>query len=92
MDDTAQTVQTALAGRLLFKWRRDLRAGLLTGPITEDTRLLPVVLKPSSPAVKPASDASRASAIEITIADATVRVCTGTDAALLRLVLQSLRA
>lgn len=77
---------------MLFKWRRDLRAGLLTGSTTEDTRLLPVVLKPSSPAVKPASGASRASAIEITIADATVRVCAGTDAALLRLVLQSLRA
>lgn len=77
---------------MLFKWRRDLRAGLLTGPVTGDTRLLPVVLKPSSPPAKLASGASRASAIEITIADATVRVCAGTDAALLRLVLQSLRA
>jgi len=77
---------------MLFKWRRDLRAGLLTGPATDDTRWLPVVLKPSSPAAKPASCASRTSAIEITIADATVRVCAGTDAALLRLLLQSLRA
>lgn len=77
---------------MLFKWRRDLRAGLLTGATAEDTRLLPVVLKPSSPAVKPPSDAARASAIEITIADATVRVCAGADAALLRVVLQSLRA
>lgn len=77
---------------MLFKWRRELRAGLLTGPATSETRLLPVVLKPSSPAAKPASGATRASAIEITIADATVRVCAGTDAALLRLVLQSLRA
>lgn len=77
---------------MLFKWRRDLRAGLLTGPVTSEIRLLPVVLKPSSPAVKQTSGAARASAIEITIADATVRVCAGTDAALLRLVLQSLRA
>ena len=77
---------------MLFKWRRDLRAGLLTGPATDEMRLLPVVLKPSSPAKKPASGAARGSATEITIADATVRVCAGTDAALLRLVLQSLRA
>lgn len=76
---------------MLFKWRRDLRAGLLTGSTTEDTKLLPVVLKPSSPVVKPASGTTRTSAIEITIADATVRVCVGTDAALLRLVLQCLR-
>ena len=77
---------------MLFKWRRDLRAGLLTGPATSETRLLPVVLKSSSPAAKPASGAAHGGAIEITIADATVRVCAGTDAALLRLVLQSLRA
>ena len=77
---------------MLFKWRRDLRAGLLTGSATDDTRLLPLVLKPSPPPAKPVSGTSRASAIEITIADATVRVCAGTDAALLRLVLQSLRA
>ena len=77
---------------MLFKWRRDLSAGLLTGPATSETRLLPVVLKPSSPAAKPASGAARGGAIEITIADATVRVCAGTDAALLRLVLQSLHA
>ena len=77
---------------MLFKWRRDLRAGLLTGRATSETSLLPVVLKLSSPAAKKSSGAARASAIEITIADATVRVCAGTDAALLRLVLQSLRA
>ncbi|WP_371874551.1 transposase [Undibacterium terreum] len=39
----------------LLKWHRNLRAGLLTGPTTEDTRLLPIVLKSSSPAVKPTS-------------------------------------
>ena len=77
---------------MLFKWRRDLRAGLLTVSATSETRLLPVLLKPSSPAAKPASGAARTSAIEITIADATVRVCADMDAALLRLVLQSLRA
>ena len=58
----------------------------------DDTKLLPVVLKPSAPAAKLPGSTSRAVAIEITIADATVRVCAGTDAALLRLVLQSLRA
>ncbi|MEV4783243.1 IS66-like element accessory protein TnpA [Burkholderia sp. LMU1-1-1.1] len=68
---------------MLFKWRRDLRAGLLIGPATSETMLLPVVLKPSSPAAKPASGAARGGAIEITIADATVRVCAGADAALL---------
>ncbi|WP_244965427.1 IS66-like element accessory protein TnpA [Janthinobacterium lividum] len=77
---------------MLFKWRRDLRAGLLTGLTTEDTRLLPVVLKTSSPAGKPASGAPRVSDIEITISDATVRVCVGMDAALLLLVPQSMRA
>ena len=77
---------------MLFKWRRDLRAGLLIEPATSETMLLPVVLKPSSPAAKPASGTARGGAIEITIADATVRVCAGADAALLRLVLQSLRA
>lgn len=77
---------------MLFKWRRDLRAGLLTGPATSETRLVPVVPKPSSPAAKPASGAGRTSTIEITIVDATVRVCAGADSALLRLVLQVLRA
>jgi len=82
----------AINTNMLFKWRRDLRAGLLTGPATSETRLLPVMLKPSSPAAKPASGAASGGAIEIAIADATVRVCAGADAALLRLVLQSLRA
>lgn len=76
---------------MLFKWRRDLRAGLLTGTATENTGLLPIVMQPSPPAKREKS-ASRTGTIEITIADATVRVGAGTDAALLRLVLQSLRA
>lgn len=58
---------------MMFKWRRDLRAGLLTGPATDEMRLLPVVLKPSSPSTKPASGAARGSAIEITIAEAICR-------------------
>jgi transposase len=76
---------------MLFKWRRDFHAGLLTAPGTDDTKLLPVVLKPSSPK-KAVNASSRGDAIEITIADAIVRVSAGTDPALLRLVLQSLRA
>jgi transposase len=76
---------------MLFKWRRDLRAGLLTGSAMENTALLPVVVQAAAPA-KRSNSISRAATIEITIADATVRVGAGTDAALLRLVLQSLRA
>lgn len=76
---------------MLFKWRRDLRAGLLTGSATENTALLPVMVQAAAPA-KRSNSISRAATIEITIADATVRVGVGTDAALLRLVLQSLRA
>lgn len=76
---------------MLFKWRRDLRAGRLAGPVLEGAQLLPVVLKPSAPPTKLASSVVRSSAIEITIADATIRVCAGADVALLQLVLQSVR-
>ena len=38
---------------MLFKWRSDLPAGLLTGATAEDTRLLPVVLKPGKPGPAP---------------------------------------
>lgn len=74
---------------MLFKWRRDLRAGRLVGPAMKSAQLLPVVLKPCSP--KLPSAATRASTIEITIADATIRVSAGVDVALLQLVLQSVR-
>ena len=77
---------------MLFKWRRDLRAGLLVGPAMEGPQLLPVVLKPSAPPAKLASNVVRSSAIEITIADATIRVSAGVDGALLQLVLRSVRA
>jgi len=50
---------------MLFKWRRDLRAGLLTGPATSETRLLPVLLKSFSAPAKPASGAAHGVAIEI---------------------------
>ena len=77
---------------MLFKWRRDLRAGRLVGPALEGVQLVPVVLKPSARPTKLASGVMRSIAIEITIADATIRVNAGIDPALLQLVLQSVRA
>jgi transposase len=81
-----------ISANMLFKWRRDLRAGLLTAPSADAAQLLPVVLK--RPTVSPARpvNAAPAGTIEIAIADAVVRVGANADAALLRLVLQSLRA
>ena len=76
---------------MLFKWRRDLHAGMLTESKSQSAHLLPVVVQrvPALPALP--SVTSSAHFIEIVIADAVVRVGTGTDAALLQLVLQSLR-
>lgn len=83
--------QHGLNANMLFKWRRDLRAGLLTEPGPQSAQLLPVVVQ-STPTL-PALSGTMASArvIEIVIADAVVRVSTGADAALLQLVLNSLR-
>lgn len=77
---------------MLFKWRRDRRANRLVGPAADGAKLLPVVLNPSVPPLHLASRSGPVSSIEITIADAAIRVSAGADAALLRLVLQSLRA
>lgn len=78
---------------MVFKWRRDLRAGLLDiepqGPVT----LLPVSLSPT-PTRKAAAAPIPHSAglIEIAIADALVRVQGDIDVALLKTVIESLRA
>lgn len=84
--------QHGLNVNMLFKWRRDLRAGLLPETRSQSTHLVPVAVQRApllpvlpSAAVPPCS-------IEIVIADVVVRVSAGTDAALLQLVLQSLRA
>lgn len=76
---------------MLFKWRRELRAGLLTAP-GGDAKLLPVVLKRQDVPALPPSRTRGAGTIEIAIADAVVRVGADADAALLRLIIQSLRA
>ncbi|MFB9240990.1 hypothetical protein IV454_04400 [Massilia antarctica] len=55
-------------------------------------KLLPVVVQRTPvQAVRPGAISS-ARVIEVVIADAIVRVGTGTDAALLRMIVQSLRA
>ena len=84
--------QHGINANMLFKWRRDLRAGLLTDSGAQPVQLLPVVVRGTS--VRPAlpSAAIPAGFIEIVIADAVVRVSAGTDAALLQLVLHSLRS
>jgi transposase len=87
--------QHGINANMLFKWRRDLREGLLTKSASQSARLLPVVMQhtavraalPSVPVPVPVPVGS----IEIVIADAVVRVTAGADAALLQLVLQSLR-
>lgn len=79
---------------MLFKWRRDLRAGLLDGGAHAPATLLPVTL-PALPVrqKRPAPAPSTSDVmIEIVIADALVRVPGGVDSALLKSVIESLRA
>jgi transposase len=79
---------------MVFKWRRDYRAGLFEDMPEAGTTLLPVVLAETAllmvPAAAPAP-AAASSAVEIIFADAVVRVREGVDAALLRTIFQSLR-
>jgi len=76
---------------MLFKWRRDLRAGLLTESASQSAHLLPVVMQHTPARAVLPSVPVPVGSIEIVIADAVVRVSAGTDAALLQLVLHSLR-
>jgi len=88
----------AVNANMVFKWRRELRAGLLDGAPLAITKLLPVVLA-AAPA-EAESDASSAlpspgtasATIEIVIADAVVRVHGSADAVMLATIFQSLRA
>jgi transposase len=82
---------------MVFKWRREFRAGLFDDA-PQTTTLLPVVLAASPVAVssdvatiQPVPPAVSA-VIEIVIADVVVRVHGGADPALLRTIFQSLRA
>jgi transposase len=87
--------QHGINANMLFKWRRDLRAGLLTDsgvqPV-QPVQLLPVVVSRTSVRSTLPTAAIPAGFIEIVIADAVVRVSAGTDAALLQLVLHGLRS
>ena len=77
---------------MVFKWRRDLRASQGATTALEAASLLPVVVQPESIQAALPNAAVRVCPIEIVIGDATVRVGADANAALLRMVLQSLRA
>ncbi|WP_229423690.1 IS66-like element accessory protein TnpA [Massilia frigida] len=82
---------------MVFKWRRDLRAGLLEDAAPAPATLLPVVLARApagarSKAAPARRDTIPAGMIEIVIADAMVRVRGDVNASLLKTVVQSLRA
>jgi len=83
---------------MVFKWRREFRAGLFDDAPQTMPTLLPVVLVEASSVTSPTLaiaqtvPASAPDAIEIVFADAIVRVHAGADAALLRTIFQSLRA
>ena len=82
---------------MVFKWRRELRAGLFDDVPERPPALLPVVLIDTpvmaAPAMATTAVTTAASdPIEIAFADAVIRVRVGADAALLRMIFQSLRA
>jgi transposase len=89
----------AVNANMVFKWRREFRAGLFDDAPAAVTKLLPVVL--AAAAVEAMPDATTAPAsrspstavamIEIVIADAVVRVHGNADAVLLATIFQSLR-
>ena len=84
--------QHGINANMLFKWRRNLRAGLLTEATSRPPQFLPVVVQRSADRTARAGvTTSPTNFIEIVIADALVRVSASTDAALLQLVLHSLR-
>lgn len=81
---------------MLFKWRREFRAGRFDGAPQTLPALLPVVVA-GPPLVAAAATAQApqptpSDAIEIVFADAIVRVREGANVALLRTIFQSVRA
>ena len=88
----------AVNANMVFKWRRELRAGLFDSAPPAMTKLLPVVLaaapaqaKSDAPSALPSPDTASAT-IEIVIADAVVRIHGNADAVMLATIFQSLRA
>jgi transposase len=88
----------AVNANMVFKWRRELRAGLFDDAPAAVAKLLPVVLAAapvealSDAATAPPSSGEALAKIEIVIADAVVRVHGSADAVLLTTIFQSLRA
>ena len=80
--------QNGINANMLFKWRRELRAGLFE-PVAPAQ--LPVHIQPATTRSPSLHMAEPSGMIEIIIGDAVVRLHAGIDAALLQLVLQSLR-
>ena len=92
----------AVNANMVFKWRRELRAGLFDDAPAAVAKLLPVVLAaapvevglnaataPRSPWPSPGTAVAM---VEIVIADAVVRVHGSADAVMLATIFQSLRA
>lgn len=82
---------------MLFKWRREYRAGKLGIQSrhcqTNDPLFLPVVTSATPSKIKPAKAAPReAGYIEILRGDARIRICGDVSASALRLVLDCLAA
>jgi transposase len=78
-------LEHGLNTNMVFKWRRQLRAGLLS----EGAALLPVALAPND-MVRPVS-AQRGGLIEIRIGDALLRIEGAPDAGTLSVVLRGLQ-
>lgn len=81
--------QHEINANMLFKWRRELRAGLLDN---STPTLLPVLLENSAASTPRQHASTPGCAIEVIIGDAVVRVHADANAALLKLVLKSLLA
>jgi transposase len=88
----------AVNANMVFKWRRELRAGLFDDAPAAVAKLLPVVLAAapvealSDAATAPPSSGDALAMMEIVIADAVVRVHGSADAVMLTTIFQSLRA
>jgi transposase len=88
-DENVSVAQLALEhglnANMVFKWRRELRAGRLDGT----TALLPVSVTPNRPLVQPGSAAD--GVIEIRIGATVIRIEGAPDPGTLGVILQSLR-
>jgi transposase len=83
-----------LNANMVFKWRRQYRAGLLGDSTGQPAVLLPVevIARQAPRSAVPAIPTTPQHRIEIVIADAVVRIHGAVDAVLLRTVIGSLRA